>query len=270
MSTQSRTIIDILAAAGAGCFATAVGHPADTLKVLLQTSPHNHSSSSRAVADLLHLHGPKILIRGMFPPLVNAVLMNTVMFGVFNAAEQRLLLHMSAGSGDCNHYRLGLTEHMTAGFLSGVAQACLSTPVDLIKVQLQVGAAPTAQQLIRQILLTQPQVLTTGHVMNMCREGVFTALYLGLYATWRPDSDSNLAPPLWAVAMASGTTGALAWIASSPFDCVKSVQQAALLASSQPHLTARAVAMQLWDAGGVRAFFRGLKVSTVRACVLCC
>ena len=271
---QSHPVVDMCAATGAGCFATAIGHPADTLKVMLQTRPElrAHGSSVRGAAHLVRLHGPKLFVRGMVPPLANAVLMNTIMFGVFNAMERHLQLRMTAppvrddgSNGGTGRRRLGLAQHLIAGGVSGVAQACLSTPVDLLKVQVQVGAAPTVSQLLRNVIRTRPWLLGTGHVMNMWREGLFTAVYLGLYACWRPGAGGEAAPPLLAVAAASGMTGAMAWVVSFPFDSVKSVQQAAPLTGAHRPLTARAAALQLWATGGVAAFFRGLHVSTGRA-----
>ena len=102
----------------------------------------------------------------------------------------------------------------------------------------------------------------------MWRKGVFTAIYLGVYANWRPGNAKDSTPALLQVAAASGITGAIAWAASLPFDCIKSVQQAEPLLNAQPPLTVRAAAAQLWATGGIQAFFRGLSVSTTRAALV--
>ena len=58
ISMQSHPAVDMVAAAGSGCLATAIGHPADTLKVLLQTRPEmrDHGSLARVTAHLLRRH----------------------------------------------------------------------------------------------------------------------------------------------------------------------------------------------------------------------
>ena len=105
----------------------------------------------------------------------------------------------------------------------------------------------------------------TGQTMNMCREGVFTAVYLGLYQQLRAAfiSDSGAAPPLPLVAAASATTGALAWVAAFPFDTVKSIQQAQL--PGRRGLPIGGAIELLWRRGGAMAFYRGVSASTARA-----
>ena len=138
-------------------------------------------------------------MRGILPPLVNAVVMNTVMFGVFNAVEQHMLLQ----SRD-----LGLLQHLAAGAVSGVAQACHQRPSILSRFKFKL-VPPNAQHLFRNIIRTRPRALATGHIMNMWREGVFTAIYLGVYANWRPGNAKDSTPALLQVAAASGITGQL-------------------------------------------------------------
>ena len=90
------------------------------------------------------------------------------------------------------------------------------------------------EAMLREVLRVRPAALLTGHVMNMGREGVYTAIYLALYTTIklalvgeRRGAEGRF--PLHLVAAASATTGALAWVVSYPFDVVKSVQQVVYL-----------------------------------------
>ena len=69
------------------------------------------------------------------------------------------------------------------------------------------------------------------------------------------------APPLLSVSMAAGTTGALAWLACTPFDAIKTVQQSRLLAETP--LTARAAYAALRSAGG--SLYSGAVAGTGRA-----
>ena len=124
--------------------------------------------------------------------------------------------------------------------------------------------------------------------MNMLREGVFTAVYLGFYAQLRTafivestaqqhDHRQGNGVPLHLVAAASASTGALAWVASYPFDSIKSVQQAqppfpAVKASGgmSQRVSIFGAAQSIWRQGGFPAFYRGLSASTARAVLVTC
>ena len=288
---------ELYAAAGAGCFATVLGHPLDCVKVHLQTRPHLARSGTLAtVASLLKSDGFRAFGRGLAPPLLNAVLMNTLMFTAFNEAK-RSLSETSWGGGTGGA--------LIAGMLSGVMTAFLSTPFDFVKVQAQLRGGTTAFRVLLEVLKVQPGALMSGHTMNMAREGVFTCIYLGLYDRLREGivdvSSAELdkkalppSPPLHLVGLASATTGALAWIAAYPFDSIKSVQQAqppvaaaaaaaaaaagtggdggkATKAAGKaggehpPRATMRGAFQFLLRSGGVNALYRGCGASTGRA-----
>ena len=189
--------------------------------------------------------------------------MNAVMFVAFDEARRRLP-DTPAGS-------------LAAGAISGLATAVLSTPTDWIKVQAQVRGVPVRAVLAEVLRLGPAMALRacfSGHVMNMLREGVFTAVYLGLYHQARAaivgGAGASTAPPLHLVAVASATTGALAWAASYPFDCVKSVQQAQPPFAQARRASVSGAISALWKQGGVSAFYRGLSASTARAVLVTC
>ena len=59
-------------------------------------------------------------------------------------------------------------------------------------------------------------------------------------------------------------TGALVWILSYPFDTIKSIAQAKSL--SKRGVISYSTAMKdLWQIGGISAFYRGYGASTIRA-----
>ena len=116
-----------------------------------------------------------------------------------------------------------------------------------------------------------PSRLFTGHFMNMGREGVYTAFYLGLFDAIKKVilGDDRLQRgerlPIHLVAAASASTGAIAWVASYPFDVIKSVQQAQPAHAPGRRSTIRGAAESIWRSGGFRAFYRGVSASTLRA-----
>lgn len=222
---------EVVAATSAGIVTTVVGHPLDTIKVHLQTNP-SLKSTWQATTSLIH---NKALFRGILPPLINAIVMNTVMFSVFAGIKQ--------GIGDDS-----LPSALAAGLVSGFVTAFISTPTDAIKIQSQLTGLST-----RDVLKsTSPTRLFRGHGVNLAREGVFTMVYLGLFDRFRP-RDSLLS--LWEVAVASSLTGGLAWIASYPFDTIKTVVQ-----SSASSINYQQAMKQI---GG--HYYRGCGASTGRA-----
>jgi solute carrier family 25 carnitine/acylcarnitine transporter 20/29 len=262
---------EVLGAAGAGCVSTLLGHPLDTIKIHLQTTTTNHNRSSLSswqVAKSLR-YG---LWRGIYPPLANAIVMNTIMFSVFENMKQSLATETK---NDPNH--LSASASFVAGICSGIATACISTPADYVKIQAQLSSThntpSSSLEIVRRSLSQNgqnPTIFYRGHVANLLREGIFTMVYLGLYDQVHPQGWKE-------VALTSSLTGALAWVASYPADTIKTISQA-------QNLSFLEAVQQLWSrgsgsgtgtgtgtgtgAGGVGSianFYKGCGTSTGRA-----
>jgi hypothetical protein len=257
---------EVLGAAGAGCVSTLLGHPLDTIKTHLQTN-HSYQTSWQVATSLR-----SGLWRGMGPPLMNAIVMNTVMFSVFENVKQSL------GGQDQE-----LSTSLLAGIGAGIATACISTPTDYVKIHAQLSPQSSSSlQIVRQTLMMTKQqqaqaqpnnkkhpaavaVFYRGHVANLLREGIFTMVYLGLYDQAHPQSFAE-------VAMTSSLTGALAWVASYPADTIKTVCQAQGLSFQE-------ATKQVWyrqqqqrkgsgngaGRGSISNFYKGCGTSTGRA-----
>lgn len=235
-------LADIVGATCAGVVSTLIGHPLDTIKVHLQTN-HQLKTAKNAAKSLLQSsgNGPLVFFRGIIPPMANAVLMNTVMFSVFHSVKETLPQNASGA--------------LTAGCVSGVATAFLSTPADFVKIQSQLRGTKIAETARRGTA-----TLFRGHTANLMREGVFTMVYLGLYDWFGASNSLGTDTGLFKVAAVSSLTGGLAWVASYPFDTVKSVMQ-----GSQSSVTLRGTIRELWMTGGLNAFYKGCGASTGRA-----
>lgn len=248
---------EVLPAAVAGCASTIVGHPLDCVKVHMQTAATRQSAWGCA-AGMLRSSGPAAFARGLGAPLMNAVLMNTVMFVGF--AEARKLLPDGTASA------------LLAGFGAGLLQACVGTPLDYVKIQAQVRGGVSSAGLFAQCVRLYPGRLWTGHSMNVMREGVFTMLYLGLYSRVRDGLVVRTGDemPLRYAVLAAASTGGLAWLACYPFDTVKSVQQAVPVEKvpSSGLATVGGAARAVHAKGGRAAFFRGAGASVLRACLV--
>ena len=238
---------EIIGATTAGVVTTVVGHPLDTLKVHLQTTASSHNVSTWQMAS--RLFQERLLFRGMLPPLANAIIMNTVMFGAFQSVKK------ACGEVDDPYHSLA------AGLVSGFATACISTPTDYFKIQAQLGKTTACtnsmSRCFSKLMQYNPQSITRvfrGHTVNLGREGVFTMVYLGLYDQVQPQG-------LFEVALTSSLTGALAWVSSYPLDTIKSVVQG----GGRHARGIRQAATSIYKRGGLSAFYRGCLSSTGRA-----
>ena len=284
-ATNQRTIYmtylssEIVGSVTAACASTIVGHPLDTIKVQLQTNPQL-TSSLQAVRHIFHRtsHNQWILFRGISYPLANQILMNSVMFSVFSKVQSSSTLW---GASD-------VVGSLGAGLASGVATAFVSTPTDYFKIQAQLATNETTggssvrttlQQFIKQTTHTHGSRLYgfvrlyRGHGANLWREGIFTVVYLSgydriLYSLRRQDTESSnhetIQPNYRHIVAVSSLTGALAWIASYPFDSMKSIIQAEV--SGGRDMTMRRILVDRWKTnGGIMSLFRGCGASTFRA-----
>ena len=130
---------EIVGATCAGFVTTVVGHPLDTIKVHLQTNASRTTTSGSTWKTTRTLWAQKALFRGITPPLINAIVMNTVMFSVFRGIKDVC----------------GQDASMTAGLVSGFATACIGAPTDYVKIQAQLRGVPSLQ-FARQVLQRDP------------------------------------------------------------------------------------------------------------------
>ena len=265
----------------AGCFSTVIGHPLDTIKVHQQT---NTEFSKRGIIDATRLlaRGDALrLFRGIGAPMANQIMMNSVMFTVFNnvkdSANQSEFLNANSAS-------------FIAGMFSGFATACISTPMDWIKIQAQISLSQGRKSkqstqfhilpllkcnLLRGGRFDIPyfvKTLYSGHIANLAREGIFTTIYLGMYENITnavkgnrksyykfPDQDQDQPLGTGAIILISSFTGACAWLCNLPFDTIKTVMQAG------ERITMKDAIKSIYNSGGWRSFWRGASSSTLRA-----
>ena len=173
----------VVGSVAGGCLSTLLGHPLDTIKVHKQVNPALTNSSALQVVRYLSQGSIMRLFRGISAPMANQVLMNTVMFSTFDRtrsfASERL---------DGNAAAVG------DGLLSGFATACLSTPADWFKIRSQMSLSSpfdgsTTSSLLSVLRMDAEmngerrhlaviRTIYRGHVANLCREGVFTMVYV--------------------------------------------------------------------------------------------
>mmetsp|Transcript_17223 Transcript_17223/g.29667 ORF Transcript_17223/g.29667 Transcript_17223/m.29667 type:complete len:289 (+) Transcript_17223:69-935(+) len=272
MTKQTHCIAGSIAA---GSFSTLLGHPLDTIKVHQQTNSRLSRSSLVDITKYLAKGDVLRLFRGIGPPMANQIIMNSVMFTVFNnvkeAANQSAFLNDSSSA-------------FVAGLFSGFATACISTPTDWFKIQAQISLSESRSNgkqtnrydfasILRRGIIQDGKFrapFLAGMVPNLAREGVFTMVYLGLYdrITHAVKVNDNQPIGMGSVVLISSFTGACAWICNYPFDTVKTVMQAGASSTDSKRITLRCAIQSIYNSGGWRAFWRGAGSSTFRAMVV--
>lgn len=126
-----------------------------------------------------------------------------------------------------------------------------------------------------------PAILFTGTTVTIMRDAAYLSAYFyvyeGLKATLTgqgPSGSSNdyfSVRPELAVPLAGGTSGAMAWLTSIPFDCVRAGVQSQNLEinnSNPVRRTGKQVFSELMETRGVRALYRGVTPTVMRAFIV--
>jgi hypothetical protein len=131
----------LLAGACAGVVGTLLGYPFDTVKSRLATAAAaGRPDTAGSIAREVGLRG---LYAGVGSPLLSLVILNTMGFSTF-AAFARLLGCDTTNSALSPGARGFEPRLMLAGGLSGLCASFVSTPFELLKVQVQVQDRPSS------------------------------------------------------------------------------------------------------------------------------
>jgi solute carrier family 25 (mitochondrial carnitine/acylcarnitine transporter), member 20/29 len=248
----------------------------DIIKVRLQTT-NQYKSALDCGRQILTHEGPLAFYKGTLTPLIGIGACVSVQFGAFNYAR-RLFEESNLLADPSKPSTLGYSQFYAAGAFAGVTNSVLSTPIEHVRIRLQ----------------TQPHGkdrLYNGPIDCMkklsAHEGVLRGLYRGqavtvlreatAYGTWfltyeylmNADMKRNeverkhISTPK--VAFYGGLAGEALWIASYPFDVVKSKMQSDGFGSGQKFRTMRDCFRRTWAKEGAMGFWKGIGPTLVRA-----
>ncbi|XP_069173959.1 mitochondrial glutamate carrier 1 isoform X2 [Procambarus clarkii] len=138
--------------------------------------------------------------------------------------------------------KLPIHREMTAGGLAGLCQIVVTTPMELLKIQLQDAGRVAAQAMASGQTASVPKISATSITLKLLREKGILGLYRGTTATMLRDvsfsvvyfplfahlnslgprkSDGSGEAVFWCSFLAGCASGSLAALAVNPFDVVK-------------------------------------------------
>lgn len=223
------------------------------------SSPHIYQSKEKTLPD----HYTKV----------------SVQFGAFNYAkrvlEQRNAsnTHLPAAAKS-----LSYSQYYAAGAFAGIANTLLSSPIEHIRIRLQTQPHGAGRLYSGPIDCVRKLSAHQGLLRGVYRGTAVTwfreAQAYGVWFTtfeWLMNSDARRngierkEVPTWKIAAYGGLAGEALWLASYPFDVVKSKMQSDGFGKDQKYATMRDAFAKTWKAEGMMGFWKGLGPTLLRA-----
>nr|AAM64990.1 putative carnitine/acylcarnitine translocase [Arabidopsis thaliana] len=200
------------------------GYPLDTLRIRQQQSSKSGSAFS-ILRRMLAIEGPSSLYRGMAAPLASVTFQNAMVFQIYAIFSRSF--DSSVPLVEPPSYR-GVA---LGGVATGAVQSLLLTPVELIKIRLQLqqtksGPITLAKSILRRQGL---QGLYRGLTITVLRDAPAHGLYFWTYEYVRerlhPGCRKTGQENLRTMLVAGGLAGVASWVACYPLDVVKTILQ---------------------------------------------
>lgn len=213
-----------------------VGHPFDTVKVRLQSSPKEQFRGPLdCLAQTLRKEGVKGLYKGATPPLIGWMAMDSIMLGSLTLYRRLLLENVypvSRRSGDTGSVveQLPTLGHGIAGVMAGSTVSFIAAPVEHVKARLQVQYAARKSERLYSGPIDCTQKILKAHGIRGLYHGLLaTLIFRSFFFFWWGSYDiltrffkthTSLSTPsinFWA----GGLSAQVFWITSYPSDVVK-------------------------------------------------
>ncbi|XP_005800249.1 solute carrier family 25 member 45-like [Xiphophorus maculatus] len=259
--------LEFVAGSISGAVGIAVGHPLDTVKVRLQAKSVYKGIFDCVTKTYLN-EGFYGFFKGMSFPVLTTGLVNSIVFGSYSNA----LDYLSQSDRRLTSHRKQVSslQVFTAGCFSGMVQVLVCAPIDLVKVRLQ---GQTTAERYRGPIHCVAVILQQEGVRGLYRGGVALALRdvpcYGLYflpyeLIRKALTETGEEPGTFAILMAGGVAGLVTWACATPMDVVKARLQMSGAGGQQYSGVLHCMRVSLKEEG-VRVFFKGLLLNSVRA-----
>ncbi|KAL3426301.1 mitochondrial carrier protein [Phlyctema vagabunda] len=262
-----------------------IGNPLDLLKVRLQAGERITAAAPSTYSSQFS-GGAGSLIRGATAPILGYGALNALLFVTYNRTSALL------SGGGADEVTPTLWTTWMVGAVGGLATWVISTPTELIKcrAQMQQATVTSSWGITREILRREGvRGLYFGGVVTALRDSIGYGFYFWSYElstrlmTSQEQDQGSAGGEAAKVLLCGGLAGVVTWASVFPLDVIKTRVQtqafgpenAPLLEPgrpSQPVLQRRLGAVEIAKAAyhqdGMRVFFRGLGICSVRAFIV--
>lgn len=279
-----RTLKDLFAGAAGGVAQVLLGQPFDIVKVRLQTT-QQYSSALDAATQIFKNEGPAAFYKGTLTPLVGIGACVSIQFGAFHWARRQFSALKPPGSS------LSYSQYYASGAFAGIANSAVSGPIEHIRIRLQTqphgaarlytGPIDCIRKIAAQAGASATRNLYRGQLVTVMREATAYGAWFWAFE-WMMNADvarsNDKINPLtekpkrredisqWRVALYGGLAGECLWLASYPFDVVKSKMQSdGFGPAAMKYAGMTDCVRKTWRAEGWRGFWRGIGPTLVRA-----
>lgn len=259
------------AGATAGALQTVFWHPLDLLKTRLQVQGARiesggvpaYRSLAHAVRSLLQAEGPLGFLRGVLPNVVGSSLAWGIQMPLY--AHLKSLVHEDMQTPRSLFYFA--PKDVACSFTAGCITNMFVHPVFLVKTRMQLQPRARAESSVNAELAKPVYRNSVDAVVRILQEEGIAGLYRGfvpslLLSTHGAvllvsyDHFKALYP---SVVVASFSAKVFATMATYPLQVVRTVMQQRPSDHSQfPYTSFKATAHDLWQRGGMPAFYRGI------------
>ncbi|NWT58840.1 S2548 protein, partial [Erythrocercus mccallii] len=263
-----------------GIASVVAGHPLDTVKTRLQAG-QGYGNTFKCVLTVYRNESLSGFFKGMSFPLASIGIYSSVVFGVFSNT-QRFLSQLRHGDPAAAP---SLTDMTLASIVAGVISVGIGTPVELVKIRLQMQTQPytKANVKVNSTVPGSPVYRGPIHCLRtiLQKEGI-TGVYRGnvamllrdvpgycayfipyaMFCDWITPAGS-ISPNPFSIWVAGGVAGAVSWAVCTPMDVVKSRLQADGVYQNQ-YKGILDCMLKSYQNEGLKVFCRGLFVNTVR------
>ncbi|EPS94884.1 hypothetical protein FOMPIDRAFT_1026003 [Fomitopsis schrenkii] len=282
-NTDGPVVIDptlnFVAGTVAGVAAVVVGFPFDTVKVRYQAAAASRSYRSTFHTLLTIFREERLggLYRGIFAPVLGAAPLNGLVFSSYGLLTKLQL--------ENEHSTPTLTQITLAGAGTGIICSVVTSPAELIKTQqqlMQVAASRTStlsssgdlsayavtQRILRQYGIRGLFRGITATALRDIGYGTYFGAYEATVRYWPRTASQNATgkTPWLATLAAGGLAGIAGWVATFPFDVIKTRVQSTFSKSlANPYRNTWSTAVASYRTEGLPVFFRGLAPTLIRA-----
>eukprot|EP01096_Ripella_sp_DP13-Kostka_P009912 TRINITY_DN3828_c0_g1_i1.p1 TRINITY_DN3828_c0_g1~~TRINITY_DN3828_c0_g1_i1.p1 ORF type:complete len:289 (-),score=111.82 TRINITY_DN3828_c0_g1_i1:81-947(-) len=250
-----------------GVFQVLSGHPLDTMKIRLVSSPAGtYAGLGDCIKQTIAKEGFGGLYRGVGSPLIGFVALNAVLFSA-NEAALKALRKPEHGDGP-----LPLERTLIAGGFAGLAAAFVESPFDLLKTKMQTQPTPAIYRSVFHAATTITKSygapgIYQGLVATIFRNVPANAFYFAAYQQAQTflRGDSHDLSPLKTL-LAGGIGGMGYWLFCYPLDAIKSIIQSDHADPKQRvYRTYVQSVRKVLAERGVGGFFKGFTPCIIRA-----